>query len=170
MPPSRDPKVLRSLLLEIIENLQEDVERVGIIGCGSVGVKLKSADFKVSTREKRMETLSRQLDWSVILKIVEKLVDDFLEADLSVEIRLLGVRLAKLKFNSHESQSASEPSNKATGLEKWLQKANNNNKNSSGPICPVCSCAMPFAPEDTRAMNEHLDECLTLAALKENKE
>ncbi len=161
MPPSRDSEVLRSLLLEIIENLQEDVQRVGIIGCGSVGVKLKSADFKVSTREKRTDTLSRQVDWSFILKTVERLMDDFLESDSVVEIRLLGVRLSKLKF---ETQSPHESS----VLAKWLHKAANTSKNTAA-ICPVCNCAMPFAPEDHRATNEHLDECLTRASLKENK-
>ncbi len=162
LPSSRDPEVLHSLLLEVIENLQEDVERVGILGCGSVGVKLKSADFKVSTREKRTETLSRHLDWSAILKIAERLVEDYLEADPFVTIRLLGVRLSKLKFKESESTNTCGELN---NLEKWLQSANT----SLGPICPVCNCAMPFDEADDRSMNEHLDECLTRASLKDNK-
>lgn len=176
--------VLRSLLIEIIAQLQEDVEKAGIVGCGSVGIKLKSADFAVSTRERRSDVLARNLDWSLVLRIVERLLEGFLEADPAVRIRLFGVRLSKLKFASSLPQASSAASNEkdycapkpATGLEKWLQTAAKEDKPadsdraSNGPVCPVCNRVLPVGVDDVRALNEHLDECLTRASLRENKQ
>lgn len=156
-PASRDEQILHSLLVEIVESLQEDAERLGIVGCGGVGLKLKSADFKVSTRERKSDALSRTLDWSLILKQAERLLFEFLDSEPSVRIRLLGVRLSKLKF----ANDPVEPSKSGTGLEKWLAGA------KSGPLCPVCNSHLAIDENDHQALNSHLDECLTKAAIKD---
>lgn len=138
---------LMEILRDICDNLAEDVKQMRIIELGRVGIKVKSADFRVFTREKtvHLKTSDISLD---IFRIASELLTEFSDE----EIRLLGVRLCSFKY------SEEMPNKKRTLLEDWLS--------GDGAKCPICSKA--FRNEnDLAGINEHVDECLTKTALKD---
>lgn len=149
-----------AVLREICDNLAEDVDEMRIKEIGRVGIKLKTVDFRVFTRERTLritrESLSRDL-----LKTASSLFSDFADANLDNEFRLIGVRLSSLKYEKASSSSSSlkRPASK-TLLEEWLEPDDN------APKCPVCLKALKDG-NDLVKINEHVDECLTKLAIKE---
>lgn len=141
---------LTVLLEEISKNLEIDLESMfSIQGIGRIGIKVKSADFRVFTREKKIN-LRLPFSHVDIFNAANGLLNEFLEEEQ--EIRLLGVRLSG--FVSH----AEEKKRPNSVLEDWLD--------DSKAKCPVCSTAFKDQ-NDLNAVNAHVDECLNKSVLKE---
>lgn len=139
------------LLKEICDNLVEDVKEMRICEIGRVGIKVKTADFRVFTREKATRI---NKDLKNILTIAKELLTEFVE---EYEMRLIGVRLSNLKYT--------EMAKKRTALEDWLQETANTSA-GTGAKCPICSKG--FRNEnDLTEINGHIDDCLTRTALKD---
>ena len=136
------------LLREICENLGEDVKLMRISEIGRVGIKVKTADFRVFTREKSCKITTDMMD--VVGSIARDLLKEFID---EYEMRLMGVKLSNLKY-------ADEVSRKRTALEEWLEAE------SSGVKCPICTKSFRNA-NDLNEINGHVDECLTKSALKD---
>lgn len=140
------------LLKEICDNLFEDVKEMRIYEIGRVGVKVKTSDFRVFTREKTTRITSKDL--KNILTISKELLNEFAE---EYDMRLIGVKLSNLKYT--------EMAKKRTALEDWLQETANTVA-ETGAKCPICSKG--FKNEnDLTEINGHIDDCLTRTALKE---
>ena len=155
------------ILMEICENLIGDIESMKISEIGRVGIKLKTADFRVYTRERgalgRLNVQGKnQFD---LLKTATSLFDDFTAEHPDSEFRLIGVRLSSLKY---ERKSMKRPASK-TLLEEWLNddKSVDDKANTDTTAkCPICSKILRDE-NDLAKVNEHVDECLTKQALKE---
>jgi DNA polymerase kappa len=140
------------ILKEICDNLAEDVKDMGIIEIGRVGIKVKTADFRLFTRERTCKISSMDLIKDDVLMISKDLLSEFLK---DCEIRLLGVKLSNLKYTPQEVQVQNK---KRTILEDWLQR--------TSAKCPICSKV--FKNEnDLNEINGHIDDCLTKTTLKE---
>lgn len=146
------PKVnILEVLNEIVENITNDMKEMGIVEVGRVGIKVKSSDFRVFTREKTVGPGKSDL-----LKITTTLLNEFLANEEGFEMRLLGVRLTSLKYAKTVDRKRPQ-----TALEDWLEEGK-----QSTAKCPICGKA--FKDEnDLNAVNGHVDECLTKTVLKE---
>ena len=144
---------LMTLLREICDNLIDDFKTMRIAEIGRIGIKVKSADFRVFTREKSCKIKNENL----IFGIAKELLNEFMEED-EIEIRLLGVRLSNLKYTTVEVDTGLV--RKRTLLEDWLCEEESKVK------CPICSKG--FRNEnDLMEVNSHIDECLTKSAIKD---
>lgn len=145
---------LTAVLEEIVDNLRSDMKDLHIEEVGRVGIKVKSSDFRVFTREKSVT--GGKLD---ILKVATGLLNEFLASEEAFEMRLLGVRLSSLKYLKDKEKKRPQ-----TALEDWLEKETDKQNNSAK--CPIC--AKPFRNEnDLNEVNGHVDECLTKTVLNE---
>lgn len=150
-----------SVLWEICENLREDVGKMRISEIGRVGIKLKTVDFRVFTRERTITIGKGSV--GDIFKIATGLLSDFNNDNLENEFRLIGVRLSSLKYEKGKGSLKRLASK--TLLDEWLTEEN---QSESGDVvkCPVCLKDLKDG-NDLVKVNEHVDECLTKLALKE---
>lgn len=143
---------LAEILRELCDNLAVDLKEMGIVEIGRVGIKVKTADFRVFTREKAIKT-SKDLNIYIVSK---ELLNEFVE---DYEIRLLGVKLSNLKYAVEEVKNK-----KRTVLEDWLETSGTSA--TTGAKCPICF-KMFRNENDLNEINGHIDDCLTKAALKD---
>ena len=136
------------------------MRKMEIIGIGRIGIKVKSADFRVFTREKQVKIIGD----SGILETAQNILSEFLKNELTdgieeyFEIRLLGIRLSSLKY---ASDTKKRPSSSSTLMENWLKEA-------EIPVAKCPMCAKRFKNEnDLAEVNGHVDECLSKLTMKE---
>lgn len=150
------------ILEEICENLIEDVKNMKICEIGRVGIKLKTSDFRVYTRERTVKVSGMKS--AELLKISSAILNDFIDENGQMEFRLIGVRLSSLKYE--KTCSVKRP---ATLLEEWLtadpKSKSKAQESESTASCPICAKALKT--DDLVKVNEHVDECLTKLKVKE---
>ena len=147
---------LPGLFNEITESLLTDLQSMlSIIRIGRVGIKVKSADFKVFTREKRVNLVGPFSGTSILREAVS-LFKDFIDTEEEMEIRLLGVRLSSF---SHASPTEEKKRSAASVMETWLD--------DSIAKCPICLTVVFKDEKDLVEVNGHIDDCLSKSALKE---
>lgn len=143
---------LHDLLREICENLVEEVRGMGISGIGRIGIKVKSSDFRVFTREKACHLKVASLDGKLLVDLSRELMDEFLNGEEEeMELRLLGVKLSAFKQETLFR--------KRTLLEDWLQE-------KEQAKCPICCKALRDG-NDLGQVNGHIDLCLSKSTIND---
>lgn len=89
----RDPKRLESELLALADRASARLRRAELVA-GCVAVKIRSADFRTITRQRRLEPPTH--DGRVIAREAARLLRTWLAESAPVALRLLGVSLREL--------------------------------------------------------------------------
>lgn len=166
------------ILEDLVNNLIEDLNTTEISRVGKLGIKIKSSDFRVYTREKTIKWTRNDYENNNFLfkDTASRLFDEFAREVGNLEIRLLGVRLSAFEFAAHDnknnnnnkmnnSDAINARKRPTTILENWLNPV----EDANPAKCPICKKVFKDQG-DLAGINGHLDECLTRAALKEENE
>ncbi len=152
-------------LLELCHHLWDDCQEAGVHGAKNVGVKLKSADYRVMTRNHTVSIAITSVD--SLVKHAKDLLKLVVKEQGSLNLRLMGIRCSNLIFQQSDGGD----------LVKWFKRAEEAKQPKQlapDPVietlqCPVCF--ETFQLENFQ-FNIHVDKCLKskeLAQLQGNK-
>jgi len=143
-----------NLITKLLDNVFDDAASSAIKGFRSVGIKAKSADFHVSTRERALSrtfSLSPDDKRALAGEIAELVREFAAEKGAAYQVRLIGVRLSKFVV---ESSSRGD----STLLDHWISKP-------SAAIrrvhCPICDKVIADSENEQMSINMHIDHCLS---------
>lgn len=146
------------LIPTLVENVYEDAIVSGIKGFRGIGIKVKSADFQISTRERSLSqvcTLSEE-DRHTVAKEIDELVREFAEEKgKSYEVRLFGVRLSRLMANI---EPGSITGGSSATLDSWISKSP---ASAQKVHCPICDKVIAESENEQLSINFHIDQCLS---------
>lgn len=154
--------------------IYEDLCEMGIEEIGRVGIKVKTSDFRVFTRERQMKIRIGDGFKDKLFVCSEKILKEFIEENGGqVEVRLLGIRLSNLNTGSNGvKKRPAVDSHELPVLDNWIKGGSRiENKEAKENIdsamkCPICNRVIKNCT-DLKGINDHIDECLTKETVKD---